>query len=67
MPDTIEVNKVSNDGVEVAASFKNTSESTAKTWLEQFIRSHGFENAEVDVCQSGDYNNDWVDAYCVVV
>jgi len=59
--DTIQV-----DGNDVVAEFKSTSESTAKKWLKDFIERKGYTIGELDAYQSGDYDNDWVTAYCTV-
>ena len=49
--------------VDIAFSFKNTSESIAKRWVINFLAKYNLEVDETNVAvvQSGDYTNDWVD------
>ncbi len=53
-------------GNNVEASFKNTSEGTAKSWLKKFLENNGYKIDKLDSCQDGDYHDDWVRAYCIV-
>lgn len=60
-PDTIQVY-----GTEIEADFKNTSESAAIKWLTDYLDRKGYKFKNVTACQTGDYNNDWVNASTTV-
>ena len=52
---------------EIEADFKNTSEASAKRWLERFVEKHDLTIVKAaEACQDGDYQNDWVRAWVVV-
>jgi hypothetical protein len=57
-PDTIQV--YGTDNKSAAFSFKNTSEGTAKNWVERFLIRKGFEVKSIHSYQDGDYQDDWV-------
>lgn len=50
----------------VEASFKNTSEGVAKSWLKRFVESKGYTVEKTYSHQDGDYYNDWVIAQCKI-
>lgn len=60
-PDTIQVY-----GTEIEADFKNTSESTAIKWLTDYLDRKGYKFKKVTACQTGDYDDDWVNASTTV-
>ena len=60
-PDTIQVY-----GTEIEANFKNTSESTAIKWLTDYLDRKGYKFKKVTAYQTGDYDNDWVNASTTV-
>ena len=49
---------------EVTYAFKNTSKETAKHWIIKYLNKLHLdvEDTNVHVWQSGDYEDDWVDA-----
>lgn len=67
VPDRIEVSDFGEDRFMIHADFKNTTEDSAKHWLTKYADSHDLEVIrEADAWQTGDYENDWVDADIVV-
>ena len=57
-PDTIQV--YGKDNKSASFSFKNTSEGTAKNWVERFLTRKGFKVKSLRSYQDGDYQDDWV-------
>ena len=53
---------VQHNGNEIVLAFKNTSEDQAKSATERFASSHGIPYSKIVVYQTGDYEDDWVDA-----
>ena len=65
--DSIRVEEQSYGIFEIEADFKNTSEDSAKRWLERFVEKHDLTIVKAaEACQDGDYQNDWVRAWVVV-
>lgn len=65
--DSINVYERQDGTFEIEADFKNTSESTAKRWIEKFVEQHNLTIIKAaDSCQDGDYHDDWVRAWVVV-
>ena len=67
IPVSIDVDDNKNGTYDISAAFKNTSEETAKKWLTKYVQRHGLNITKpATAWQSGDYHDDWVDAYVVV-
>lgn len=48
----------------ITMDFKNTSESTAAAFMENFLNKHDIKLlGRVQTDQTGDYKDDWVEAY----
>ncbi len=46
--------------------FKNTSETEAKKWVANYLKSKGIDKFSVDATQDGDYQDDWVTVSAIV-
>lgn len=67
VPDRIEVSDFGEDRFMIHADFKNTTEDFAKHWLTKYADAHDLKVIrDADAWQTGDYENDWVDADIVV-
>ena len=68
IPDSVQVQYFEDtDEYMFLTTFKNTPESDAKVWLENYIKELGLTiNSALDSWQDGDYDNDWVCASCRV-
>ena len=55
IPDTI---RAYNNSLEF--SFKNTSESAGKYWVEDFARTEGLPIKNIESWQDGEYQDDWI-------
>ena len=67
-PVSIYVHQLDETRFSVNASFKNTPESTARSWLERYLERNEFRIKDrVTTSQTGDYHDDWVDAYAIVI
>lgn len=65
--DTINVYQKQDGTFEIEADFKNTSEESAKHWIEHFVEQHDLIIIKpADACQDGDYQDDWVRAWVCV-
>lgn len=62
VPDTIEVEE-SDNKISINCSFKNTTEGDAESWLSRKLDCIGIEDYTIRTDQTGDYQDDWVDAY----
>ena len=64
---SINVYQRQDDTFEIEADFKNTSEESAKHWIEHFVEQHDLIIIKsADACQDGDYQDDWVRAWVYV-
>ena len=65
--DTINVYQRQDNTFEIEADFKNTSEESAKYWIEHFVKQHDLTIIKpADAYQDGDYQDDWVKAWVIV-
>lgn len=59
-PVAIQVSEYSK-GTDALFSFKNTSESAAKSWVKNYLQRSNLPFDEIEAGQAGDYHDDWVD------
>lgn len=65
--DNIDVYERSDGNFSITAEFKNTSETRAKRWLEDFVERKGLKIvSSAEAWQTGDYRDDWVSAEVTV-
>lgn len=62
IPDSIDVFKTC-----ASIYFKNTTEKTAKRWVEDFIHKNNLPYSHISTSQAGDYQDDWVEVEILFV
>jgi len=63
VPDAVDNAGSYGDEAFIEFSFKNTSESQAKSWVQGWLKSKNLPYTKIDSGQDGDYKDDWVIVY----
>ena len=61
VPDGIRAYRGKDDETTIEFQFKNTTESTGKAWVTNYLAGKGLNVLRVGSNQSGDYQDDWID------
>ena len=65
--DSVEIRQRNDNEFVILCAFKNTTESHAKDWIENFATKHDLKfTSRAEAWQDGDYQDDWVMAELIV-